>query len=55
MLYQLATLESSIQTSDEETGEPIVNKISVRRRSAQDLPPITESQKKEKLTKIFMQ
>lgn len=49
-------MESGIQTSDEETNEPIVNKISVRRRSVvKDLPPITESQKKEKLTKIFME
>jgi len=44
-------MESGIYTSDEEIGEPIVNRISVRRRSAtNDLPPITESHKKEKLT-----
>jgi len=43
MRRQLASLEGSLQTSDEEVNEPAVNKISVRRRSAANLLPITES------------
>ena len=43
MRQQLAALELSLQTSDEEESEPAISRISVRRRSVKNLPPITES------------